>query len=48
MNDLKMRWKGKVVKYLWAERSAMAIAAIVLAICKVTSILEEPKPPYLG
>lgn len=48
INDLKMRWKGKVIKYLWAEKSETAIAVIKFAICRDISISEDPKPSYLG
>lgn len=44
MNDLKMKLKGKTIKYLWAEKSEISIAVIAVAICRVTSISEDPKP----
>lgn len=48
MDVLKMRWKGKFIKYIWAENSEIEIAVAVFAIHEVTSLSEGPKPSYLG
>lgn len=40
MSILKMRWKGKLIKYICAENSEIEIAA-VFDICKLTSLSES-------